>query len=97
MAELVDDSSLPSPPLPPELAPGEGWALVRAPPLPPELAAGEGWALVRAPPLPPQLAPGEGWALVRAPLGMADTLEPLTMASDSYWCSCTFLQPAVFL
>ena len=50
-----------------------------------------------SPPLPPELAPGEGWALVRAPLGMADTLEPLTMASDSYWCSCTFLQPAVFL
>ena len=46
MAELVEDCSLLSPPLLPQLAAGEGWALVRAPPLPSQLAAGEGWALV---------------------------------------------------
>ena len=46
MAELVEDCSLLSPPLPPQLAPGVGWALVRVPPLPPQLAPGEGWALV---------------------------------------------------
>ena len=49
-----------------------------------------------SPPLPLQLAAGEGWALVGAPLGVAGTADQLTMAPHN-WCSCTFLQPAVFL